>query len=567
MARSVPSRVRGPAAPSISTLMSHPRHSTTALAAVCLAALMFGLEISSVPVILPILEARLHADFQDMQWIMNAYTIACTSVLMATGTLADRYGRRRVFALTVLAFGLASLLCGLAPDTPLLIAARFLQGMAGGAMFICSIAILSHQFPEGPPRARAFAIWGVVAGIGLGFGPVIGGAIVAVASWQWVFVAHAPLALLGLVLIFLGVEESSDPQAKRQRIDLGGILTMTAAVLGLTTLITQGGSFGWTSPAVLALLAITVAGLVGFVIAERVHPHPMFDFSVFRIRDFSGAILGCVGMNCSYWPFMIYLPLYFSAGLGYDVAATGLALLAYTVPFLVMPPIAQWMLLRHAARVVIPMGLFTIGVGFLLMLLGSRFTAEVTWAVLPGALVAGIGLGLTTTPATSMTTASVPPHRAGMASGMDVSARLVTLALNIAVMGLLLVGGILAALDGSLGTAIDSAQLNTLAERLAGGDAAGARQTLAAVLPPEAAAATVHAAVTQGFGGVMLYGCVTAWLTALSSWLVLRSSRRSHSHTATPAAASTAPSSQLASQPPCWNAKEPAADPAAAPMK
>ena len=546
-----------------STSVSSPRASALALAAVCLAALMFGLEISSVPIILPVLEARLHADFQGMQWIMNAYTIACTSVLMATGTLADRYGRRRVFAVTVLAFGIASLLCGLAPDTPLLIAARFLQGMAGGAMFICSIAILSHQFPDGTQRARAFAIWGVVAGIGLGFGPVIGGAIVALASWQWVFVAHAPLALLGLALIFLGVEESIDPQARHQRLDLGGILAMTVAVLGLTTLITQGGSFGWTSPATLALAAVTALALLGFVIVERRHPHPMFDFSVFRIRDFSGAILGCVGMNCSYWPFMIYLPLYFSAGLGYDVATTGLALLAYTVPFLVMPPIAQWLLLRLEARIVIPAGLFIIGLGFALMLLGSRHVELAAWAVLPGALVAGIGLGLTTTPATSMTTSSVQPHRAGMASGMDVSARLITLALNIAVMGLLLLAGILAALHGTLSSVVDDVQLSALAERLAGGDAAGARRTIAEFIAPDAATGIVHAAVTQGFGWVMAYGAVTAWLTAGASWLVLRPSRTSHSHTARPAAASTAPNAQLASQPPRWNATEPAADPAA----
>ncbi|MDH0866999.1 MFS transporter [Mitsuaria sp. GD03876] len=502
------------------------RSPVLALAAVCLAALMFGLEISSVPVILPILEARLHADFRDLQWIMNAYTIACTSVLMATGTLADRYGRRRVFAVTVLAFGIASLLCGLAPNTAALIAARFLQGMAGGAMFICSIAILSHQFPEGTQRARAFSIWGVVAGIGLGFGPVIGGAIVALASWHWVFVAHAPLALAGLALIGAGVSESSDPQARRQRLDLAGIVTLTVAVLGLTSLITRGDSLGWRSPAALALAAATVLGLVGFVVAERSHAHPMFDFSVFRIRDFSGAILGCVGMNCSYWPFMIYLPLYFGAGLGMDVATSGVALLAYTVPFLVMPPIAQWLLMRHEARVVIPAGLFTIGLGFLLMLAGSRFTDVSVWAVLPGALVAGIGLGLTTTPATNMTTSSVPAHRAGMASGMDVSARLITLAINIAVMGLLLLAGIAAGLRTALGEALGPERVRMLAERLAGGDVSGGRQMLASLVTPEAAAAAIHAAVTQGFGWVMLFGGVAAWATAAASWGVFSGAKR-----------------------------------------
>ena len=499
---------------------STPRHPTLALAAICLAALLFGLEISSVPIILPVLEARLHADFQDLQWIMNAYTIASTTVLMATGTLADRYGRRRVFALTVLAFGIASLLCGLAPSTAVLIAGRFLQGMAGGAMFICSIAILSHQFPDGKARGRAFAIWGVVAGIGLGFGPVIGGIIVALASWHWVFLVHAPLALLGLALIMAGVAESSDPQASQQKPDLAGIATLTVAVLGLTSLITQGEGLGWTSTAALGLAAATVSSLIAFVAVERLHPHPMFDFSVFRIRDFSGAILGCIGMNCSYWPFMIYLPLYFSAGLGYDTTTAGLALLVYTVPFLVMPPIAQWLLLRYQARFVIPAGLFLIGLGFALMKLGSSLTHLGGWTVLPGALVAGIGLGLTTTPATNMTTASVPANRAGMASGMDVSARLITLAVNIAVMGLVLVAGILAALRTTLGPALDAARLRALAERLAGGDVAGAQQMLTTLAAPDAAGAILQAAVTHGFGWVMLYGGLGAWLTAVLSLAV-----------------------------------------------
>ena len=497
-------------------------HSLLPLAAICLAALMFGLEISSVPVILPVLEQQLHANFQSMQWIMNAYTIACTSVLMATGTLADRYGRRLVFALTVLAFGIASLLCGLAPDTLSLVLARFMQGMAGGAMFICSIAILSHQFPEGRARARAFAIWGVVAGMGLGFGPVIGSAIASVASWHWVFIVHAPLALLCLGLIWAGVAESRDPKARDQPLDWGGMLALSVAVLGLTSLITQGQSLGWRSPAALALSVLTVLGLVGFIVAERTHPHPMFDFSVFRIRDFSGAILGCIGMNCSYWPFMIYLPLYFTAGLGLDVATAGFALLAYTVPFLLMPPVAQWLLLRHDARVVIPGGLFVIGLGFLAMKLGSDVSGHGPWPVLPGALLAGIGLGLTTTPASSMTTSAVPAERAGMASGMDVSARLITLALNIALMGLVLIAGLEASLQASLGASADAGQLRTVAEQLASGNLAGALQAVPTSAGLSVDTHMLQGALTQGFGWVMLYGGIAAWITAALSWVVFR---------------------------------------------
>lgn len=134
---------------------------TLALMAVCLAALMSGLEISSVPVLSPVLEQELHASFRELQWIMNAYTLACTTVLMATGTLADRYGRKRVFIISITAFGLTSLMCGLAGSAQWLIAGRFLQGLSGGAMLTCLIAILSSQFPQGKARSQAFAAWGL----------------------------------------------------------------------------------------------------------------------------------------------------------------------------------------------------------------------------------------------------------------------------------------------------------------------------------------------------------------------------------------------------------------------
>src|ERR1700739_2895158 len=134
-----------------------PRKTTLALLAACLSSLMFGLEISGVPAIRPTLEHRLGGDFKDMQWVMNAYTIACTTVLMATGTLADRFGRKRVFVVSIALFGITSLLCGLASNMAVLIAGRFLQGASGGAMLICQVAVLSHQFQQGHERVKAFA--------------------------------------------------------------------------------------------------------------------------------------------------------------------------------------------------------------------------------------------------------------------------------------------------------------------------------------------------------------------------------------------------------------------------
>ncbi|EFQ65480.1 hypothetical protein PFWH6_1045 [Pseudomonas fluorescens WH6] len=411
-----------------------------ALTAVCLVALMFGLEISSVPVILPTLEQQLGSGFQDAQWIMNAYTLACTSVLMAAGTLADRFGRRRMLVLCLWVFALASLACGLTDSTATLIAARFVQGIGGGAMMICQFAILSHLFREPAARARAFAIWGVIAGVGLGFGPMVGALILAVADWRWVFLVHAPLTLFTLVLLRVSVVESRDPA--EHRLDIAGMLTLTLSVFALVYFITQGSERGFGTPTMLAWAGLALVGFLLFICIERRSAHPMFDFSVFRIRRFNGALMGSIGMNFSFWPFMIYLPLYFQAGLGYDTMTTGGALLAYTLPTLLVPPLAERLALRYGAERIIPLGLGAMGVGFLAMAAANGVEQPNIGLVLLSCVIAGVGLALTNSPTTNTTTGSVSADRAGMASGIDLSARLITLALNIALMGLVLLLGI-----------------------------------------------------------------------------------------------------------------------------
>lgn len=503
-------------------LLSRTHKNRIALAAICLASLMFGLEISSVPVILPTLETVLEGDFKDLQWIMNAYTIACTSVLMATGTLADRFGRKRVFVISITAFGTASLLCGLATSTQALIAARALQGMAGGAMLICLVAILSHQFQEGRDRARAFGAWGIVSGIGLGFGPLIGGAIVALSNWQWVFLVHGPLAIAALALAFCGVEESRDPQAKR--LDIAGILTLSLTILGLTYFITQGPTLGFASAAAAGILAVTAGSLIAFVVVERGNPHPMFDFSVFKIRNFSGALFGSMGMNFGYWPFMIYLPIYFQSGLGYGSLVAGLCLLAYTLPSLVFPPLGERLALRYRPNVVIPAGLFAIGSGFMLMKYGSGIEQASGWTLLPGSLLAGTGLGIINTPVTNTVTGSISRTRAGMASGMDISARMISLAINIAVMGFILVAGIAAHLASAFPGAFDETQLLSLAESIAAGKVAAPLLDYSSLDNPPSLAAG-RAALVSGFGWVMLYAGISTWILAMLSFATFRPSR------------------------------------------
>ncbi|WP_427052469.1 MFS transporter [Paenibacillus sp. TC-CSREp1] len=489
-----------------------------ALAAICLSALMFGLEISSVPVILPTLEKVLHGNLKDMQWIMNAYTIASTTVLMAVGTLADRFGRRRIFIISLVLFGITSLICGLAQSSTILIVSRFLQGVGAGAMLICQIAILSYQFKEGKERSKAFGAWGIVFGIGLGFGPIIGGLIVAVTNWHWVFLVHVPLTILTLIFVLSSVQESSDPQAKK--LDIIGIVTLSLTVFGLAYFITQGPELGFTSIAAISILIATVACFTIFLFAEKLSSHPMFDFSVFKIRNFSGALFGSVGMNFSFWPFMIYLPIYFQSGLGYGTVATGLSLLAYTLPTLVIPPLAERLSLRYQPGVVIPSGLFIIGTGFILMKFGSGADHSSWLTMLPGSLLAGIGLGLTNTPVTNTTTGSVPSTRAGMASGIDTSARLISLAINIAVMGFILQEGILSYLKRVLPGTHDVMQLRTLAEKIAAGNTTSLQQSFPDLSSLDASGTVVHTALVNGFGWVMLYGGIGVWVLAAISLII-----------------------------------------------
>ncbi|MGE7416598.1 MFS transporter [Methylobacterium tarhaniae] len=483
-----------------------------ALAAVCLSALMLGLEISSIPAILPTLEQVLPADFRELQWIMNAYTIAMTTWLMAMGALADRFGRKRVFLAGIAVFGAASLVCGLAESAAVLIAARFLQGTSAAAMLACQIAVLSHQFRDGPDRGLAFGWWGIVFGLGLGFGPLVGGAIVAVSTWHWVFLIHAVLAVGTMLLARAGVEESADPHAVR--IDLAGMVTLSVAVFCLVFLITRGQALSPDDPAGLVTAAIGALSLALFVAVETRTARPMFDFRAFRIRRFSGALIGASGMNFSFWPFVIYLPIHFQAGLGLDSVGAGLALLAYTLPTLFVPPLAEALLRRHGPHRIIPLGLFTIGLGFVLMRTATAADPASWAAMLPGCLLAGIGLGLTNTPVTNTATAALPAERAGMASGMDMSARMISLAINIALMGVILVQGIRAGLARLLPQA-EATLLDRLAETIAAGN-------LAAGEPGgiELGATAARDALLQGFGWVMLYGAFCAWAMAALSLVV-----------------------------------------------
>lgn len=483
------------------------KDSTKALAAVCLAAMMFGLEISSIPVILPTLENLLDARFSDLQWIMNAYTLACTTVLMAVGALVDRYGRKTLFILSVALFGVASLACGLAGSATQLITARAVQGASGGAMLVCQIAILSGQFTQARERGKAFALWGVVFGAGLGLGPIIGTGIVALASWQWVFLVHVPLAAAACALAGAGVQACrAVPGGK---LDSLGIVLLASAVFGFTYVVIQGPQPEMSRVTAGVILLLSLLAFAAFVVWQQLNRQPMMDFAVFRIRGFSGALLGSAGMNFSFWPLMIYLPLYAQGGMGLGQGGAGLLVLAYTLPTLFVPPLAERLALKLHPGVMIPAGLLVIGAGLLLMCAAIGHAAWLVPGMTAGCLLAGTGLGLTNTPATNTSTGAVPAAQAGMASAMDMSARMTSLAINIAVMGWVLLQGISAGLRQALPAVGDTATLQAAAQAVAAG-----RQAVPA--------AAYQAALDLGFSWVLLYGAASVGVAAAASALIFR---------------------------------------------
>lgn len=495
-----------------------------AMIAICLATLMFSLEISSVPVILPTLEKVLNANLRDMQWIMNIYTIGCTTVLMAAGTLADRYGRKRMLIISLILFSISSLICGLAQNVTVLIISRFFQGISGGAMLISEIATLSNQFPEGKERSKAFSIWGVFLGVGLGFGPIIGGSITALLSWKWVFLIHVPIAIIAAILVYNNVTESKDSQAKK--LDVWGMLSLSISIFALSYFITQGPDLGFTSIIALISIFIAIISLILFIWIEKTNPHPMFDFTVFKINAFSGAISGSIGMNFSFWPFIIYLPIFFQSYLGYDVVTVGLSLLAYTLPTLVMPPFAEHLSVRYRSGIIIPLGLFILGLGFITMRYGS-IAENTSWlTMLPGSLLAGIGLGLTNTPVTNTTTSSVSSNRTGMASGIDMSARLITLSINIALMGFILVEGILSHLTTAFSESLDRESLRSMAQKIAAGNFSSLKQDFPELATLDSSGQIAQDALAHGFDLVLLYGGFGVWILALISFYFFNSFKK-----------------------------------------
>lgn len=403
------------------------------LVAIVLAVFMLMLDATVVTVALPAVARDLDGDITDLQWVMNAYTVAMAAVQLTAGALADRYGRRRLFLGAVVAFALASLACGVATTVTLLIAARVGQGLAGAVMFATTLALIGQSY-TGAARGTAFAVRGTTAGIAVVLGPVVGGLLTDGLGWRWIFFVNLPIAVATMLI---GRSKLSRHEAllRGRRIDIPGPILLATALVALVYALLSANDKGWTDPLILGCFTTAGLAFAAFLIVEARLAHPMVDLRMFAARRFVGTQLGSFTVQGSIFALFVYLSVYFQGQLGQSIIRAGLSFLPVVIPIMVAGAAVGAFLDRIPPRRTVGAGIALIGIGLLLMLGVSTHTG---WShLVAGMIVTGVGCGVAL-PALGSLAVSVPPPQVGVASGINNTALQLGFALGIAGYGAVL---------------------------------------------------------------------------------------------------------------------------------
>ena len=403
------------------------------LVAVSVATFMLLLDITVVNTALPAIEDDLGASFTDLQWVVDAYALTLAAVVLSAGSLADRLGRRRVFAAGLGIFSLASLLAALAPDATFLNLSRALQGVGGAAMFAVSLALLAQEFAPGRERGQAMGIYGATIGIAVAIGPLVGGLLTDSLGWRSVFYLNVPVGIAAIAITYLRVRESRDPNATR--IDWAGLATFSGALFALVLALLRGNAEGWDSGLILGLFAVAAVLLTAFVAIERRVREPMLPLGLFRRGAFTGVQLAAFAISGSLFALFLYLTLYLQGFLGLSPTEAGIRYLPITLASFFAAPLAGSLLGRIEARKLMAGGLLLVGAGLLLMA-GVEQGDEWT-GLLVGFLLAGVGTGLLNPVIADVALSVVPKEQSGMASGINDTFRQVGVAVGIAGWGAL----------------------------------------------------------------------------------------------------------------------------------
>src|SRR5271155_192598 len=400
------------------------------LLAVCAGTFMLLLDVTIVIVAQPAIQSGLHASFSDVQWVLDAYALTLASLLLTSGVLADRYGRKRLFQIGLIIFTLGSLLCGVAQDPLMLVLSRSGQGVGGAIMFATSLALLGNSF-RGRDRGTAFGVWGAITGVSTALGPALGGVIVTDWSWRGIFLVNVPIGVLAVALTAWRVEESKSQYPTPP--DWTGFVLLTTGLVSLVYGLIRAGEDGWSDTGVIICLAVGAAALAAFIVAERHITYPMFDLSLLRVPTFAGSSIAAFAMNGSLYAVLLWLVLYLQDILGYSAQDAGLRLAIIRGAQFVTAAIAGRFSGHGPSRWLIGPGRVVVGVG---LIIRGGLTGGSDWThLIPGFIVSGLGGGMVNPPLASTAIGVVPPQKAGMASGVNATFRQIGIAAGIAALG------------------------------------------------------------------------------------------------------------------------------------
>lgn len=410
------------------------------LAICCLSMVVVVMDISVVNVALPAIRHDLHATEAGLQWTVDAYTLVLAGFLVLAGSTADRVGRRRVFQLGLAVFGVGSLLCGLAPGTGWLVAARAVQAVGGTMLNPVAMAIVANTFTGAAERARAIGVFGSVSGLGLALGPILGGGLVDAFGWRAVFWLNVPVVAVAFLAAARYLPESRAPRARR--FDPVGQLLMVVLLGSVVTAIIESGSRGWGSPLIVGLLVVAALAVAGIVRYEPRRADPLLDLRLFRRVQFSSAIVLAVFALCGFGAFLFVTTQYLQDVRGMSPVAAGLCLLPVGAPVLVISPLTGRVVARSGPvppLLVAGSALALGGVASLWLRPGTPLLA-----VLAVHLLFGVFLGTVNPPISNTAIAGMPRSMAGLAGALASTGRQTGTTLGVAVSGAL-VGPALAA--------------------------------------------------------------------------------------------------------------------------
>jgi EmrB/QacA subfamily drug resistance transporter len=386
-----------------------------ALAVIAIAQLMVVLDAAVVIIALPSAQRSLHISTANRQWMLTAYTLAFAGLLLLGGRIADYMGRKRMFVISLIGFAAASALGGLAVNSAMLFGARALQGAFAAVMAPAALSLLTVAFTEPKERARAFGVYGGIAGGGAAIGLILGGALTQYASWRWTLLINVPIAIIAAVAAVRFVTESKS--ATRHGYDIPGAVTVTGGLLALVYAFTKAGVDGWSSTPTLAFFAAAAVLLTAFVLIEQRVAHPLLPLRIVLERNRGGSFLASLLVGTAMLGTFLSLTYYFQGTLHYSAMKSGLAFVPFSMGVILGATAASGLMPRFGARFVMLLGLVLGAIGLGVFTLLGVHTSYAS-LVLPAELIVSTGMGLSFVALSSTSLIGVAPTDAGVASAL-----------------------------------------------------------------------------------------------------------------------------------------------------